>query len=141
MKISGSLLLLILLTSFCHAQDKIDSALYKKLKAMRTEDQKWRIESYKLFKGEHSDYDQKAVDRNMQKTDSLNEAEAKKIFLKYGYPGYSLVGEAGSNWFWTIVQHCDDDEERNLWNVDLLVNDEAEKARQRQRPQQDAEEC
>ena len=92
-----------------YGQVRFDSVLYKKLKTMRNDDQKWRIESYKIFKNEHSDYDQKTVDKNMAHTDSVNEAEAKRIFNKYGYPGYSLVGDSGSNWFWTIVQHCDDD--------------------------------
>ncbi|MFA6086441.1 DUF6624 domain-containing protein [Mucilaginibacter sp.] len=104
-------LLLFLLTCTIAGvcQPKIDSALYKKLKAMFKEDQKWRIEFNKLYKHEKSDYDQKTVDRNWALTDSANEAEAKRIIIKYGYPGYSLVGESGSSIFWAIVQHCDDD--------------------------------
>lgn len=35
--------------------------------------------------------------------------EAKSIIKKYGFPGYDLVGESGSNGFWAIVQHCDQD--------------------------------
>ena len=31
------------------------------------------------------------------------------IFNQYGYPGYDLVGEQGSNNFWLMVQHCDKD--------------------------------
>jgi hypothetical protein len=31
------------------------------------------------------------------------------IFEKYGYPGYSLVGEKGSQNFWLMVQHSDSD--------------------------------
>jgi hypothetical protein len=34
--------------------------------------------------------------------------KAKAIIKKYGYPGFSLVGDK-SNSFWAIVQHCDDD--------------------------------
>jgi hypothetical protein len=90
-------------------QPKIDSVLYKKLSAMFNEDQKWRIEFNKLYKHEKSDYDQETVDRNWHSTDSTNQAEAKRIIAKYGYPGYSLVSESGSNKFWAIVQHCDDD--------------------------------
>lgn len=30
-----------------------------------------------------------------------------KIFKQYGYPGFDLVGEKGSNHFWLMVQHCD----------------------------------
>jgi len=28
---------------------------------------------------------------------------------QYGFPGYDLVGQKGSNSFWLIVQHCDKD--------------------------------
>lgn len=45
----------------------------------------------------------------MVKTDSLNMIEAKFIIMKYGFPGYSLVGTDGSNGFWAIIQHCDND--------------------------------
>jgi hypothetical protein len=30
-----------------------------------------------------------------------------KVFEKYGYPGYDMVGKKGSNQFWLMVQHCD----------------------------------
>lgn len=33
----------------------------------------------------------------------------EEIFYTYGYPGYSLVGELGSQNFWLMVQHCDFD--------------------------------
>ena len=33
----------------------------------------------------------------------------EEIFEKFGYPGYSLVGEKGSQNFWLMVQHCDSD--------------------------------
>jgi hypothetical protein len=33
----------------------------------------------------------------------------EKIFEKFGYPGYSLVGEKGSQNFWLMIQHCDSD--------------------------------
>ena len=31
------------------------------------------------------------------------------ILKRYGYPGYDLVGEKGSNCFWLMAQHCDYD--------------------------------
>jgi hypothetical protein len=103
------LLLLVSVSASTFGQTRIDSVLYKKLSAMFKEDQKWRIESIKLNKHQPSDYDQATVDKNWAVADSLNEAEAKRILAKYGYPGYSLVGESGSQRFWAIVQHCDDD--------------------------------
>ena len=36
-----------------------------------------------------------------------NELRVSAVFGKYGFPGYDLVGEKGSNNFWLIVQHCD----------------------------------
>jgi len=33
----------------------------------------------------------------------------EEIFEKFGYPGYSLVGEKGAQDFWVMVQHCDSD--------------------------------
>jgi hypothetical protein len=46
---------------------------------------------------------------SMYVADSLNEAKAKEIVSKYGYPGFDIVGEKGSGRFWAIVQHCDND--------------------------------
>ena len=40
---------------------------------------------------------------------AVNELRLKSIFDKYGFPGYDLVGEKGSNNFWLMVQHCDKD--------------------------------
>ncbi len=76
---------------------------------MFREDQKWRIESVKLYNHQKSDYDRETINKNWAVADSTNEAEAKLILAKHGYPGYSLVGESGSSRFWAIVQHCDDD--------------------------------
>ena len=102
-------LLLILCSGQGFSQAGIDSALYKKLRSMFKEDQKWRIESAKLYKHEKSDYSEATVERNWTATDSLNLIEAKRIVARYGFPGYSLVGEGGSSRFWAIVQHCDND--------------------------------
>src|SRR5438445_13855395 len=86
-----------------------NAALIKKLDSMFVEDQRWRIEIMKIRNNEKSVYDEATINRMWSKSDSLNEVEAKRIVDKYGYPGYDLVGEVGSNHFWAIVQHCDDD--------------------------------
>lgn len=109
MKKAFIILLLLSGSVVTFGQTKIDSVLYKRLSAMFKEDQRWRIESAKLYNHQKSDYDQETVDKNWATADSLNEAEAKRILNKYGFPGYSLVGESGSSKFWAIVQHCDDD--------------------------------
>jgi hypothetical protein len=109
MKKASLILMLLSCSAIIFGQSKIDSALYKKLGAMFKEDQKWRIESAKLYNNQKSDYDRATVDKNWAVADKLNQDEAKNILAKYGYPGYSLVGEGGSSKFWAIVQHCDDD--------------------------------
>jgi hypothetical protein len=38
---------------------------------------------------------------------AVNEQRLSVVFEKYGFPGYDLVGEKGSNDFWLMVQHCD----------------------------------
>ena len=76
---------------------------------MFKEDQKWRVEAINLENGKKSSFDEMTIDKNMSKTDSLNMIQAKSIIRKYGFPSYSLVGEDGSNGFWAIIQHCDND--------------------------------
>ena len=76
---------------------------------MFEEDQKWRREYNKINFGEKSEYDEFTVNRKLSETDSLNLISAKGIILKYGFPGYNLVGSEGSNNFWSIIQHCDED--------------------------------
>lgn len=36
-----------------------------------------------------------------------NKKRIDSIYKKYGYPGYEMVGESGSNHFWLMVQHSD----------------------------------
>jgi len=38
---------------------------------------------------------------------AVNEWRLRSVFDQYGFPGYDLVGEKGSNNFWLMVQHCD----------------------------------
>lgn len=40
---------------------------------------------------------------------SNHKKRLEEIVNRFGYPGYSLVGEAGSQNFWVMVQHCDSD--------------------------------
>lgn len=102
-------ILLILLSATAICRNKIDSALRKKILVMFKEDQKWRIEINKLQNDKTSLYDEATIENNMGKADSLNMLQAKKIVKAYGFPGYSLVGEDGSDAFWSVVQHSDDD--------------------------------
>jgi hypothetical protein len=99
----------IAINQFAFSESKIDTALQHKILSMFKEDQKWRIESNNLYRSKKSAYSEDAINSNMGKTDSLNLIEAKLIVVKYGFPGYDLVGENGSDDFWAIVQHCDQD--------------------------------
>lgn len=109
MKSIKILIALCMLNCPVFSQLKIDTALQKKIMLMFREDQKWRKESDNIYNGKTSAYDRATIDYEMGKTDSLNMIEAKSIIKKYGFPGYDLVGESGSNGFWAIVQHCDQD--------------------------------
>ena len=40
-----------------------------------------------------------------------NKIRLKEIFKEFGYPGFDLVGKAGEQDFWVMVQHCDKDSE------------------------------
>lgn len=87
---------------------KHDTLLIQKIDSMFKDDQFWRKEDIKVSKQQPSAYSEETIQQKLAEADSINEIKAKVIINKYGYPGYSLVGEASNN-FWAIVQHCDDD--------------------------------
>jgi hypothetical protein len=87
---------------------KQNAALIKQIDSMFKDDQFWRKEFIKVQRKEKSAYSDEIIQSKWAETDSINELKAKAIIKKYGYPGYSLVGES-SNDFWAIIQHCDDD--------------------------------
>lgn len=86
---------------------KHDTVLIQKIDSMFKDDQFWRREYYKIAKKQTA-YSEETINRNWAVADSMNQIKAKAIIDKYGYPGFSLVGEKSSD-FWAIVQHCDDD--------------------------------
>ncbi len=86
-----------------------DTGLAGQILAMYKTDQFWRVEFMKTQRKEKSDYDAETIQDNWSKADSINEVKAKAIINKYGYPGYSKVGERASDDFWAIIQHCNDD--------------------------------
>jgi hypothetical protein len=99
----------IMLSTVAFCQSKIDSVLLKKIRIMFREDQKWRTESLNLINGKKTPYGEATINKNMRRADSLNMIEAKKIVSIHGFPGYDIVGEDGSNDFWAIIQHSDED--------------------------------
>jgi len=108
MKNVAAILLFVSLSAGAPAQQvKHDTVLIQQIDTMFKNDQLWRKEYNKLMK-KQSAYDEDTIEKRMAGADSINALKAKAIINKYGYPGYSLVGE-WSNDFWAIVQHCDDD--------------------------------
>jgi hypothetical protein len=54
---------------------------------------------------------------------AANERRLNAIFDQYGFPGYDLVGEKGSNNFWLMVQHCDKDVAFQQKILDAMKNE------------------
>ncbi|NQZ76708.1 MAG: hypothetical protein HRT61_11520 [Ekhidna sp.] len=52
---------------------------------------------------------------------SENRKEAKKLFDKYGYPGFDMVGKEGSRQFWSIVNQEENDLEFQLTVLDSMI--------------------
>lgn len=79
------------------------------LDSLYLEDQKWRSMVRKFNNKELNDstITMEFISKNFSKTDSLNTFQVRKIFQKYGFPNFDLVGETGSNKFWYLIQHQD----------------------------------
>ena len=73
------------------------------------EDQRWRSMVRKFNNKELPDstITMEFISKNFAKTDSLNTFQVRKIYQKYGFPNFDLVGEKGSNKFWILIQHQD----------------------------------
>ena len=110
MKISAIIILsCIFLAAKSSAQTaKHDTLLIQKIDSMFKDDQFWRKEEAKLAKQQPSAYSEDVIQKKWAEADSINQIKAKAIIKKYGYPGFSLVGDWSAN-FWAIVDHCDDD--------------------------------
>lgn len=87
----------------------INTALSNHIDSIMQEDQKWRLEFFKLMKKEKFEYDVATLTQNIMKVDSLNLIEAKRIIDKYGFPTFKLVGEKSSNLFGALILHFDND--------------------------------
>ncbi len=110
MKISIAIILsCIFIAAKSSAQTaKHDTLLIQKIDSMFKDDQFWRKEDAKLAKKQPSAYSEETIQQKWAEADSINQIKAKAIIKKYGYPGFSLVGEWSTD-FWAIVDHCDDD--------------------------------
>lgn len=84
---------------------EFNQRLADELKAMAEIDQ---IAAY-IRQGKYKDWTIERWNNFKDSVFTTNKKRLEEIFEKYGYPGYSLVGETGSQNFWLMVQHCDSD--------------------------------
>ena len=111
------LLFLLLGTSACRHYDRPD--LRRELLAMLEADQRIREEHLVVMTTatppedgflprEAMDEANHALFDQMKEIDEAHTARMKEIVDEYGWPGYSLVGEDGSDAAWVLVQHSGD---------------------------------
>lgn len=78
-----------------YSQNRINDRLSKQIDSLMLEDQK----PAKMAPDVAPDEFQKVIRRNF--------LLVEKIFTKYGFPGYDLVGKESSHNYWILVQHSD----------------------------------
>jgi hypothetical protein len=94
---------------------KINEELRKELADRVKEDQDAR--KALIAAGKMSDPDSM---KKMEEIDKRNTAWLKGVIDKHGWPGKSLVGEAGAHDAWLLVQHADHDRPFQKRCLDLL---------------------
>ncbi|MGD2040829.1 MAG: hypothetical protein PVH11_08385 [Anaerolineae bacterium] len=111
------LAILLLAASGCQRYDRPD--LRQELLVMLEEDQRIRQEHlvvmttatppHEVFvpREELGEANQELFEQ-MKALDEAHTARMKEIVDQYGWPGYSLVGEDGSDAAWVLIQHSDD---------------------------------
>lgn len=91
------------------SEEGLDKKLLASLDSMEALDQKWRHTVTNLRNAGTTMEAQSMVEalKTLILTDSLNYPVLKKIFDRYGFPNYDIVGTSGSRKFWLLVQHQD----------------------------------
>jgi hypothetical protein len=84
---------------------EFNQKLADELKTMAEVDQ---IAAY-IPQGEYKQWSTEKWDNFKDSVFTTHKKRLEEIFENVGYPGYSLVGEKGSQNFWLMVQHCDSD--------------------------------
>jgi hypothetical protein len=100
-----ALILLLILTNFVFGQ--IDTELARYVDSLASADQKWRGLIRQVENDKIDTIRRAAVIKNINLTDSLNFFQIRKIFNKYGFLGYDIVGKESSHKFWLLIQHAD----------------------------------
>jgi hypothetical protein len=84
---------------------EFNQKLADELKTMAEVDQ---IAAY-VPQGKYKQWSTEKWDNFKDSVFTTHKKRLEEIFENVGYPGYSLVGEKGSQNFWLMVQHCDSD--------------------------------
>ncbi|QKJ64709.1 DUF6624 domain-containing protein [Flavobacterium sp. M31R6] len=112
-----SLVLLLFVFVFCHAQGIIDEGLKKELDGIYKSDQILReyidsetTDSRKLQILNETGYSNDDLANGkvymiLNKRDSINLIRIEEIIAKFGYPGKTLVGEPTNEAAWYVIQH------------------------------------
>jgi hypothetical protein len=59
--------------------------------------------------GKYKQWTQERWEKFQDSVFTAHKVHLEEIFDEFGYPGYDLIGEEGSNNFWLMVQHSDKD--------------------------------
>jgi len=106
--------MVILLVSRCECFAQQNPDLVEEINVMYEEDQKTRSEVMER------DMSFEEFNKKLNEIDGKNLPYVKAIIMQYGWPGYELVGEEGSDRMWLLVQHCDRDVEFQKYCLELL---------------------
>jgi hypothetical protein len=92
-----------------HQELPIDASLVNTIDSLKLVDQKWRgmIRQYNNNEIDTTQFNIDELASKMNQFDSLNYYNLKLIVDKFGFPGYDIVGQEGSNTFWLLIQHQD----------------------------------
>ena len=75
--------------------------------SLKDEDQHWRNRLTKKRNGEIDTLSEPRLINEVNKADKRHYPLIIKVFLDYGYPSQSLVGDASAHNYWLLVQHQD----------------------------------
>lgn len=95
---------------------EFDPELADELKAMAKIDQ---VAAY-IPQGKYKEWSKEKWDNFKDSVFRTHKKRMEEIFTEYGYPGYDLVGQDGSNHFWLMVQHSDFDPDFQLRVLEKL---------------------
>ncbi len=88
-------------------ENKFNQNLANELEEIRETDQF----AADIARGDYEKLSEQEWKTNKDSLHKKNQKRITEIFDQYGYVGYDLVGERGSQSFWLVVQHADNNPE------------------------------